>query len=287
MNKFSLINKWATHTSTGIVSKGIYKDDSGNLYLAKGNSENGTYEPYSEALVSILFKLLKIPDEDFVTYTIENGNDFPEVKIFNIQHVCLCKRLDKPIVQFANYIDNSSEKYVYDYFQAYRNTKDLSMEWLFRMLLLDAFVGNRDRHLNNFDIIQYEQDYFINAPMLDFGASLLYNLEEHELREYTGNEIGPDSAKPFKETHERQIHYLQRYVKDYKPFQNINKGDFFNSFEQESKEIFKHLSDIREKAIKSYLYQRWDKYIKPFMSDDNKIQQQSDNETDTNCTVGW
>lgn len=103
-----------------------------------------------------------------------------------------------------------------DYFKAYKLTS-LSTSHLYKMLLLDAIVGNRDRHLNNFDVYLNKQTgYFENAIILDCGASLLYNLKDDELQELGDNEIGPDYAKPFKKTHTDQIQFLNKEIKEEK-----------------------------------------------------------------------
>lgn len=82
------------------------------------------------------------------------------------------------------------------------------------MLVLDAIVGNTDRHLRNFDVYLNKQTgYFENAIILDCGASLLYNLTDDELPELNEEDIGPDKAKPFKKTHIDQVQFLNKEIK--------------------------------------------------------------------------
>ena len=52
-------------------------------------------------------------------------------------------------------------------------TLGLSKQSLYEMLLLDAIVGNVDRHLNNFDLFITEDSIKL-APISDLGAAVLH-----------------------------------------------------------------------------------------------------------------
>lgn len=217
-----LEEKWSTNTSNGIISKGIYKDEEGNEFFVKGNSEAGYLEPYSEVMVYKIAKLLGI---ETMEYWLEPKTKFPEIKVYgNCEHISVAHKLNLNLYKYSEYI-SSLPLTEMDYFKVYKLTS-LSLNHLYKMLLLDAIVGNRDRHLNNFDVYLNKQTgYFENAIILDCGASLLYNLKDDELPELGDNEIGPDYAKPFKKTHTDQMQFLNKEIKEEKRKIELPKVD--------------------------------------------------------------
>lgn len=262
-----LKSKWSTHTSTGMVSKGIYNID-GKEYFVKGNSEEGYLEPYSEVIASRAAKLLNV---DSIQYDILPKEYFKEIKVYGLcKHVSICKKINSNLYQFFNTFKLRGYKNINtEPLKVYKEV-ELSQEHLWKMLILDAFVGNQDRHLNNFDIM-YKDNKLVNAPILDTGASCLFNKKESELKIYDGEKIGPDLAKPFKETHFKQIKYLERELDCEKYiFVDTNKEEFFENLWKECETVFSELSNKRVEAIKSYLWQRYDVYIEPYKKKQNK-----------------
>lgn len=255
-----LNSKWYTHTSTGIVSKGIYTIN-GEEYFVKGNSEEGYLEPYSEVIASKVAKLLNL---NSLKYDILPKEYFKEIKVYGkCRHVSICKKLDYNIEQFYNTLSKIYPNLGRDPLRIYKEV-GLSQGHLWKMMLLDAFVGNQDRHLNNFDVM-YKNNKLVNAPILDTGASCLYNVKDSELKIYDGEKIGPDSSKPFKNTHSRQINFLEKQLDTNKNiFEHIQKERFFNALWKDCEKVFEELSDRRVESIKSYLWQRYDKYINPY-----------------------
>lgn len=133
-----LNSKWYTHTSTGIVSKGIYNIN-GDEYFVKGNSEEGYLEPYSEVIASRAAKLLNL---DSVQYNILPKEYFKEIKVYVLcKHVSVCKKLDYNIEQFYNALSKIYKNLYREPLKVYKEVK-LSQEHLWNMALLDAFVGN-------------------------------------------------------------------------------------------------------------------------------------------------
>ena len=117
----------------------------------------------------------------------------------------------------------------------------------------------------------YENNKLINAPILDTGASCLFNKRESELEVYSEDKIGPDKSKPFKDTHYKQIFLMKRELNiDFNILKDTNKEKFFENLWKECKSVFSELSYKRVKAIKSYLWQRYDVYIEPYKKKQNK-----------------
>lgn len=220
MDKYELQSIWSTCTSAGEVSKGIYIDEQGVEYFVKGNTENNR-EQYSEVLAYKIAKLLNI---DILEYWLEKCKYFPDIKIYNnYQHVSISKLLQEDMYQFYNTVVKMQNNKNKDYFTWYINL-GLSLNHLYKMLFLDAVIGNKDRHLNNFDIIyNKETNKFSNAIILDCGASLLYNKPDIELKMLRENQIGPNISKLFKETHTQQLIFLNRKIpKEYRELQLPN-----------------------------------------------------------------
>lgn len=216
METYKLESKWSTHTSSGELSKGIYSRDN-ILYFVKGNTKNNR-EPYSEVLSHKLSKLLNI---ETLEYWLEDKKYFPEIEVYGeCNHVSISKYLNINLYQFYEYYSRLKGKRDTNYFKWYIDS-GLSLNHLYKMLFLDAVIGNKDRHLNNFDIIyNKETNKFSNAIILDCGASLLYNISDIELKMLRENQIGPNASKPFKETHTQQLVFLNRKIpKEYRELQ--------------------------------------------------------------------
>lgn len=257
---YELENQWATKTSKGMLSKGIYrKKVTGERFLVKGNSELGYLEPASEEIVYRIGNILGI---EMLPCKLMPSEFFPEIRIYgNLNSVSMSPVIPHNIFQFYEYVQATTGKVDINYLEAYKKL-GLSQEHLYKMLLLDALVGNQDRHLNNFDVCyNYNKNKVENAIMLDFGASLLYNVHERDLKIYTGNKIGPDKSKPFCETHCKQIEKLKKKLNP--EYTNINIKYDLEEFKELSSEVVEstghkiNMSRARIESIKSYLAQRY------------------------------
>lgn len=270
MKQFDLISKWETVSTNGVTSKGIYIDINNTKWLVKGNSKNGGLEPYSEALSSVILESLNIHKNDYVKYYILNHKDFLEVNLYdNCNHVSVCKLLEYPIYQF--YSTFSLKEIIFNrVFEKYKEVKGLSLEWLYRLFIIDAFIGNTDRHWNNIDIIQKRNGIYRNAPMLDFGRSLLYNIPDEDLDQYSKYNIGPDNCKPLKPTHELQLKEMEKIIRNYKPFNYISKKELLNKIISKGENIFNNFTEERYNVIMSYLDIRYELYLEKYMYKDTK-----------------
>lgn len=258
MVNLTLRDKWATKTSTGVISKGIYVDNGKQQYLVKGNSEEGCLEPYSEVLASRIISKLGV---DCVKYELGNKEDYKDIKVYgDCNHVSICKRLHiQNIFQFYNFVHRAYLPEL-DLLKTYKNL-GLSMTYFKTMLTMDALIGNKDRHWNNFDIYFDSKGNILNASLLDFGNSLLASVKEKDLKDYTYPRIGPDSCKPLKETHSKQIHYINRIVPDKLNINTIGLEDFMKWFTQSNDDVFQYMTEKRKQAIVQYVEARYTKFI--------------------------
>lgn len=267
---YEIQDKWATKTSTGIVSKGVYINKStGKRYFVKGNSELGYLEPISE---EIAYRIGKIVGIDTLPCKIIPREKFPEINVYgDLEFVSISPIVSYNITQFYEYAYTVVGKEEFDYLEVYKDM-GLSQNHLYKMLLLDALVGNEDRHLNNFDVYyDYTENKVKNAVILDLGASLLYNVSERDLKIYEGSKIGPDKSKPFYKTHDKQISKIKSRLD--KGSTDIEIKCSLEEFKILSSDIVEdvgrraNLSELRIESVKSYLNQRYKYY---FLGNDSK-----------------
>ncbi len=266
MSNIKLKNILATKTSYGVISKGIYIID-GEEYLIKGNSGEGKLEPYSEGLVSVINEIL---GNYSIPYSIMDKNLFKEVKVYNgCNHVSVCKKHENNLYQYADYLDTRDEL---RYYRVLEDYKDFGFDAikLRRLFMTDALIGNKDRHLNNISL-EYTNDKINIGPILDCGASLLYDVPENKLKIYDKNNIGPNNSKPFTEFHRNQIKIINESLGEEKIFKSITKDYFISEFIKRGGDILKLLSKKRKESIISYLDVRYDKYIMPYSIEDGKL----------------
>lgn len=99
--------------------------------------------------------------------------------------------------------------------------KYFDMKIIYQMIVLDAFICNEDRHLNNIEVIINSNGDYTLAPIFDNGASLLVWYQDNEITNLSAlRKI--DSAKPFRAKHESQ---LKLVPKGFLP--DINLDNFF------------------------------------------------------------
>ena len=157
--KIQLVEKRETRTSRGMLSKGWYHVDD-QLVMVKGNSitEAGTagYEPYSEVMASLIAQVLGLPH---VEYALMPAKLFPDIQTYSCDVVSVCPKFttdDEQLYHFADLADAhflasgraASPETLFQYAVELYGKK-----WLYQMLTFDAFIGNEDRHENNFDVI--------------------------------------------------------------------------------------------------------------------------------------
>ena len=255
-----LERKIETATSTGIVSKGWYRGNNGKLYLVKGNSARGTYEPQSEVLVSNLLDLIGVRH---VRYKLANGSMFKEIKTFGNNYVSICEAYDInesiESLSFLNFLamwaeGNGQRLNEHTIFNVVLQLPEHLKNQIFIMLRIDAIVGNHGRHLNNWDILRLEAGGFEVAPLFDFGASMLALVKYDKLP--TRDRLGSDKSKPFKDTHFKQIKLINKYDSNYIPYdQNL-----IERWVEMSSNALDTLPDARKKAVVNYVNYRYKYY---------------------------
>lgn len=253
-----LVEKATTRTSRGMLSKAWYSID-GKLCMVKGNSKENTsigYEPYSEVMA---YKIGSLLGFNCVPYWLGNVSDFPEITSFGLDYVSICPnylKSDESNLKFYEYVENilgyTDHSYWEDIVKGSFLEHDIS-----EMLLLDALIGNEDRHLGNFDIVQNNiTGKFYLSPIYDCGAGLLaWVPEENVVSE--SYQYQHDKSKPFRSKHKTQLKLIAPDL--------IRKhfGDHsFSEILSVIKDDLEFLSTRRRKSVITYLRWRWELIIR-------------------------
>ena len=254
--KLTLVNKFATMTSRGVLSKAWYRGEDDKLYLVKGNSKEDRvigYEPFSEV---IAYRIGRVLELDCMPYGLVKSKYAPDVKLFGeLEYASICEMQElTQRISFYEYMVALGKQYT-DPCHVYLSS-NLDKSYLARLLAFDAFIGNRDRHLGNFDV-HIRNGVFYNAPVYDNGASLLaWESSSYVKSIKRGTKIYSDQAKPFKDTHREQIKLALR-LNDNQPIFGIsNKDDFYARIFKECEDVFSVMPEYRAEGIKNYLLNR-------------------------------
>jgi hypothetical protein len=262
--KIKLINTVSNTTSRGVLSKAWYMIDD-KLCMVKGNSitPDGKlgYEPYSEVMAAKIAELLSF---NHVDYWLADASLFHEVATYGIKHVSVCENYLKNgqrIVKFEPFMIQKFGK-VPEAEDVLRICREYFKDNLLdKMFLLDAFIGNEDRHLNNFEIIRSPSLADAVAPIYDCGAGLLSWRSDSELA-IAGMVGRLDKAKPFRSSHSVQINLVENGT-----IPKIDLAHLYQTILVEITPILSLLSERRARAIQNYLKWRL-KYLEKVMITD-------------------
>lgn len=251
-----------TGTTTGTLSKGTYTNPKGD-WIFKGNSSVNAKEPLSEYFASRIFSLFT----DSVKYDLVNKDSQTEdIVTYGYPFVSVCRRVNGDIYQLYNAcravlnLPTPSAKQTVDFIKE----MGLSSEHLLTVLLVDALIGNRDRHWNNIDVI-VKNGKMEWTTVLDFGQSLLFNIPDDKLEFYDYPNIGPDSSHPFSDTHNQNIHYAAKLLDcDTSILSHVRLDDITELVYEAYKKLPEGAcSKKRIMSILSYLTARYKVYIEP------------------------
>ena len=255
-----LIQKFETQTTRGMLSKAWVELDDGTQCLIKGNSmENkiAGQEPFSEVIISRIGKVLGLPVLRYELIEHSRCEDFITLH-GGIKYASICPSYAQGTniqsISFYKYLVASGQMRT-DLLVSYQRS-GLSLEYLAKMLALDAFVGNPDRHLNNFEMYK-SNGVWNNTIMFDFGAGLLAWKDSKYCRSIKKcNKLYYDVSKPFKTTHYEQVKLMKRLCKTDTILGIKNKDAFYRYIFNACSDVFNKMPDYRVTAIKNYLINR-------------------------------
>lgn len=241
-------------TTNGMLKKCWIREND-KIFLLKSNSETGFdftskhVEVFSEYYTSQIAKLFK---PNSITYDIVefNGELCSKCQIFTTEN-----RGYLPITAFLTEEElKKGEKILAD--RSYFIEKAVSIygkENFEDLMLFDAIIGNRDRHLGNFGMIINNKTFEIlnAAPIFDNGESILnyYNFNKNlEFGAYSSrtNSLGQRFNEVFKnyvqQKHENFFEKLKTFRFERHPEYNLSEN-ILVSFER-------HLHSMSERALK-------------------------------------
>lgn len=251
---FRLSSHDSLRSVRGLLSKGWYVNSSGDEYLVKGGTirpdGQSDYEPYSEYIAYIVASTLNIP---IAPVLLVDSDYFPDIDC-RLPHVSLSKRIkDADGSQRLTASELMRTLFGREYRQdpiGYYQKLSIDFDSSFKMFILDAIIGNDDRHLNNWDFVVHE-DTIQLSPLFDNGSSLLAMFADNELLTH----LDYDAAKPFTKTHKEQlslVKYWGTLEYDFKVAWFAIRSGIDN--------VLRLLSPERRYAIQRYLYARLEYY---------------------------
>lgn len=254
----------------GWLTKGwYYINNQPTEFLIKGNTKaqirtewtNG-YEPYSEVMASNIAEFLGIPH---IPYYLAEASHFAEVKSHGIKHVSVCPSYHKHFYNTKNLADYCLDQGladgkgagrrgkfknmdVYDFLQ----TSGINLNLLYKILMFDALVGNRDRHLGNIELYlpKYSNEPPHFVPLFDNGAALLGVVANSTLA-LSSIPYLLDKAQPFASNHRTQIKLVPREF-----FKSFDKQTLYNGLVNSIEPVRPYLPTFRYKAILRFLHWR-------------------------------
>lgn len=213
-------------------------------------------EPISEYLASSIFE--RFSNVPTIRYYVESNFMYPEIKSDLISK---CKKFKYKLINFGDYVeDRHFIEDQFSYLEIYKQY-NLPMDFYLRVLIMDALIGNQDRHWNNFDIYQDENCKMRIGPALDFGRSLLFNINSPD--EFISNKY-LDFSCNIDSTHEYQLDYIKSNY-NCTNLVNFDKDSLLNLTKLNISNISDFIEEWKAKAIIEFLSERYDKYIKPLI----------------------
>jgi len=196
--------------SGGNLPKWVLKDSSGQRYYAKARSRQDSFEPEAEICAYHLACLLGIPAIKYELAILPQLSDEP---------VSLCRDYTdgKKVMSLYRYIMgvtginpaviiNGNEKF--DLVMSVLSPEDKEKHT--SILYLDYIVGNKDRHLRNFDV-WVTPNGSINGlvPVFDTGDSLFAAESINEISRACGSGNNFVHSKPYMNPHLKQEELLR------------------------------------------------------------------------------
>jgi hypothetical protein len=198
--------------SSGNLPKWVLRDSAGLKYYAKGRSSNASLEPEAEVCAYKLASLFGVPAIQYDLVCIEHLPQLPTYP------VCISRDYSNglTVTSLSEYVEsvtcinpaqlNGRKKF--DLVISVLKQKDLYFHNA--VLHLDYIVGNRDRHLRNFDVWTAEDGKLISlVPMFDTGDSLFAAESESEIIRACESGNNYIHSKPYGNPHYHQLGLLQ------------------------------------------------------------------------------
>ena len=191
----------------GLLQKMWIKDELSNQhYLVKSSNTIYNLEPLNEVIASKVCEILELPHASYRLMKIEGKRTRKLVSVCN-------DLVDKnhEIVSAASLIEGFPEFKIDDY-ESYKSFVQVELgianakEMIEKMLILDFFMLNEDRHLANFGVIRNSKTLRWESvcPIYDTGRSFnttinedYWNYEDGDVRLFDGSFVSASLLIPF------------------------------------------------------------------------------------------
>jgi len=196
--------------STGNLPKWLLRDSRGTLYYAKGRSKPGAFEPEAEVCAYRIARLFGMPAIKY---------DFAFLPELSEELVCLCRDYTRKLkvmslFRYVQGVTGVNPASVWDGRAKYDLVTGVlpapDREKHNAILFLDYIVGNKDRHLRNFDCwVRADGSIIGLVPVFDTGDSLFASEPETEILRACKSGNNFIHSKPYMNPHLAQLKMLQ------------------------------------------------------------------------------
>lgn len=229
-------------------------------------SDYAGYEGLSEYVISELLRYSTLNDKEYICYTTEaiqykrqqylgckSKNFVPEgwklmtlERLFQLNGIdSLCKQIYKieSIEERVHYLVNETIKITgLNYFG----------EYLTKMMAIDAFFLNEDRHMHNIAVLIDDKDKFHYCPYFDHGAALLSDITmDYPLNESIYDLIKDVKSKTISNDFIEQLDAFEKIYGNKLNFK-FNEKDIRNILDRE----LNYPNEIKERVFNILLYQK-------------------------------
>lgn len=233
------------------------------------------YEGFAEYMVSHIMQYSNLQKEDFILYQTEeihykksiylgceSENFLPQnwqlITLERLFKLTYGESLHRSIFQIAN--EEERLKFLVEQTERITGLKDFGI-YMSKMLTLDAFFLNEDRHTHNIAVLMDLEGNYAYCPYFDNGATLLSDTAmDYPMGEDVVDLIGGVKAKTFSVSFDEQLDIAERLYGQHVTFRFTAK-DVDKLLEQE-----KNYSLEIKQRVKEILYQQMRKYKYLFQS---------------------
>ena len=194
-------NKTPNTSNNGSLPQMWTKKDS-DLFLIKTGQRPSYQQPYNEAVISDMMKIMNMPG---VTYDLSH---------ITTADVSICQSFTNSRIEFipAWQFDAKQKLNNESYYEYYLKKvtecgidQERARKQLEQMIMLDFICVNEDRHWGNFGVLRDSDtlEYIGLAPIFDNGNSLGYmnlSIKNAQLNDY---------SKSFGNTHQKELKYIR------------------------------------------------------------------------------
>lgn len=240
-------------SATSTTSKGDQLKWRIGDWWVKANTKG--YKDWAEKVVSDLLALSNVPVGGFVRYELvtiietDTGRRYEGCASKNFLaegewFITLDRLLTRSGVRVDDLLDlpfNEKVKATLSYSE--RITGLPMSDYMAKMLTLDAFILNEDRHLNNIGFIRRANGSYAFSPFFDQGLSLLSDVEDYTWDTSLEDNMISVRAKPFSPSFRKQVQAFKGGIR----FRKQPLLSYINSLPSEASRIQKVLKIQAEK----------------------------------------